>query len=124
MKPDFISDYSFFFHSVLSNHTANNHYGRLELDSPGYQTAASLQPLHENSRQEKIEVQILPQVSSSTTACHIVCSELIFFFWMITVNLLQSSAMKIFGQKYSVIVLMLIVIMQKNKLMRVIIGRR
>ena len=110
MKPDFISDYSFFFHSVLSNHTANNHYGRLELDSPGYQTAASLQPLHENSRQEKIEVQILPQVSSSTTACHIVCSELIFFFWMITVNLLQSSAMKIFGQKYSVIVLMLIVI--------------
>ena len=123
MKPDFISDYSFFFHSVLSNHTANNHYGRLELDSPGYQTAASLQPLHENSRQEKIEVQILPQVSSSTTACHIVCSELIFF-WMITVNLLQSSAMKIFGQKYSVIVLMLIVIMQKNKLMRVIIGRR
>jgi len=47
--------------SVLSNHTANNHYGRLELDSPGYQTAASLQPLHENSRQEKIEVQILPQ---------------------------------------------------------------
>ena len=80
LKPDFISDYSFFFHSVLSNHTANNHYGRLELDSPGYQTAASLQPLHENSRQEKIEVQILPQVSSSTTACHIVCSELIFFF--------------------------------------------
>ena len=63
LKPDFISDYSFFFHSVLSNHTANNHYGRLELDSPGYQTAASLQPLHENSRQEKIEVQILPQVS-------------------------------------------------------------
>jgi hypothetical protein len=46
--------------SVLSNHTANNHYGRLELESPGYQTAASLQPLHENSRQEKIEVQILP----------------------------------------------------------------
>ena len=79
MKPDFKSDYSFFFHSVLSNHTANNHYGRLELDSPGYQTAASLQPLHENSRQEKIEVQILPQVSSSTTACHIVCSELNFF---------------------------------------------
>jgi hypothetical protein len=35
--------------SVLSNHTANNHYGRLELESPGYQTAASLQPLHENS---------------------------------------------------------------------------
>ena len=122
MKPDFISDYSFFFHSVLSNHTANNHYGRLELDSPGYQTAASLQPLHENSRQEKIEVQILPQVSSSTTACHIfyiVCSELNF-----TLNLLQSSAMKIFGPKYIVIVLMLIVIMQKSKLMRVIIGRR
>ena len=65
LKPDFISDYSFFFHSVLSNHTANNHYGRLELDSPGYQTAASLQPLHENSRQEKIEVQILPQVSNT-----------------------------------------------------------
>ena len=52
--------------SVLSNHTANNHYGRLELESPGYQTAASLQPLHENSRQEKIEVQILPQVSLRT----------------------------------------------------------
>ena len=48
--------------SVLSNHTANN-YGRLELDSPGYQTAASLQPLTENSRHEKIEVQILPHVS-------------------------------------------------------------
>ena len=58
----------FFFvcYSVLSNHTANNHYGRLELESPGYQTAASLQPLHENSRQEKIEVQILPQVSLRT----------------------------------------------------------
>jgi len=48
--------------SVLSNHNASNPYGRLELDSPGYQTAASLQPLHENGmRNEKIEVQILPQ---------------------------------------------------------------
>ena len=72
LKPDFISDYSFFFHSVLSNHTANNHYGRLELDSPGYQTAASLQPLHENSRQEKIEVQILPHVSGLNRC--IICS--------------------------------------------------
>ena len=53
--------------SVLSNHTANNHYGRLELESPGYQTAASLQPLHENSRQEKIEVQILPGVRTLRT---------------------------------------------------------
>ena len=52
--------------SVLSNHAANNHYGRFELESPSYQTAASLQPLHENSRQEKIEVQILPQVSLRT----------------------------------------------------------
>ena len=59
--------YSCFFFSVLSNHTANNHYGRLELESPGYQTAASLQPLHENSRQEKIEVQILPGVRTLRT---------------------------------------------------------
>ena len=58
--------FSLLWSSVLSNHTANNHYGRLELESPGYQTAASLQPLHENSRQEKIEVQILPQVSLRT----------------------------------------------------------
>ena len=55
------------FCSVLSNHNASNPYGRLELESPGYQTAASLQPLHENGlRNEKIEVQILPQVRSSS----------------------------------------------------------
>ena len=62
-----LGTYFLYFSSVLSNHTAANPYGRLELDSPGYQTAASLQPLHENSRHEKIEVQILPQVTNKNT---------------------------------------------------------
>ena len=64
---DSSDDDDYRFCSVLSNHNASNPYGRLELESPGYQTAASLQPLHENGlRNEKIEVQILPQVRSSS----------------------------------------------------------
>ena len=64
LSKNFFINFVLYLFSVLSNHTANN-YGRLELDSPGYQTAASLQPLTENSRHEKIEVQILPHVSFS-----------------------------------------------------------
>ena len=52
--------------SVLSNQSGLNPY-RQDLDSPPYQTAASiptLSTMRVNEQQEKIEVQLLPQVVS------------------------------------------------------------
>jgi len=55
---------SFIFFSVLSNQSGLNPY-RHELDSPPYQTAASIptiSAMRGTEQTEKIEVQLLPQV--------------------------------------------------------------